>query len=135
MQQSLPSQPPNTALSETRVHEASLLKRLGDGILIHVCASPPLFQKAYLNVHEFLKVFFKVLEAEWQNSYIINERNTLENHVNHLCGLGKWWERKAFQYTDLSLSPQLFPKAIEMTTQVHKSASPIPNVETLLICP
>ncbi|MPC70944.1 hypothetical protein E2C01_065209 [Portunus trituberculatus] len=35
------------------------------------------------------KGVFMVLEAEQQDFYIINWRDTLENPTNHLCGLRK----------------------------------------------
>ncbi|MPC07489.1 hypothetical protein E2C01_000050 [Portunus trituberculatus] len=51
-----------------------------------------------------------VLEAERQDLYIINSRNTLKNPASHPCGFGKqsWWENKTFLNMDLSPT-QTFP--------------------------
>ena len=47
------------------------------------------FIRLCLNVHKFLKVVFRVIEAERQDFCCINWGITLENHAHPLGSLGK----------------------------------------------
>ena len=62
-----------------------------DNILYNFCvASPQLRRDSVLKLFEFFKgIFFTVYVTDWQDSYIINGRDSLKNLTNHHCGFFK----------------------------------------------
>ena len=54
-------------------------------ILKHYVLHLHYFKRLYLGFHKFSKIIFTVLETKRLYFYIVNWRNSLENHANHLC--------------------------------------------------
>ncbi|MPC39909.1 hypothetical protein E2C01_033461 [Portunus trituberculatus] len=66
-----------------------------------------------------------VLEAEWQDFYTINWRNTLENPANHPCGLGKCWQRDGGM-NQASGGPRVMKQASDSLVRHNRGASSAP---------